>query len=106
MIAMPGPSSSAVALVVAVGHYLGDEVQILVLVVPRGRGGCGGRPVRVGHVSGRNDSVRIFNLDNRNRHLQYSSHTNLARFSSLFNERSSCCMSMKGRRNICKRENL
>ena len=29
------------------------------LVVPRGRGGCGGRPVRVGHVSGRNDSVRI-----------------------------------------------
>ena len=49
--ALPGPSSGSVTLVVALGHDLGDEVQILVLVVPRG--GCSGRPVRGGgHVPG------------------------------------------------------
>ena len=35
---MPGPSPGAVALVVALDHDLGDEVEVLVLVVPLGAG--------------------------------------------------------------------
>ena len=43
---LPGSSPGAVALVVALCHDLGYEVQVLVFVVPLG--GC--RPVRGSHV--------------------------------------------------------